>query len=323
MRLSRRSLAALGAAAALAVGPAAAPASASGHTGPAAAAAAAAAGCEDGAGTTDDAARVRQGAARGEPNAVSASQAAAMGRPRVRPVLAAGSVTVPTVFHVITATALTPAERAEREAQIAAQLRVLDDAFAGTGAAADSGDTPFRFAPAGTTFTVDAAWSTMVPGSKAEKAAKSALRVGDASTLNVYLADIGGGLLGWATFPQHAKGGQLYADGVVVLDESLPGGAVAPYDEGDTATHEIGHWLGLFHTFQGGCTGPGDYVTDTPAEAGPAFRCAVDAGRDSCPADPGTDPVTNFMDYTEDFCMNSFTAGQVARMSNAWEAYRA
>ena len=169
---------------------------------------------------------------------------------------------------------------------------------------------------------MDAAWASLVPGSKEERAAKAALRQGDAATLNVYVAPIGGGLLGYATFPRSAEGGQLSRDGVVVLDGSLPGGGAAPYDEGDTATHEVGHWLGLFHTLQGGCTGPGDHVTDPPAEAAPAFRCEADAGRDSCPQQPGTDPLSNVMDYTEDFCTDRFSTGQVARMSNAWEAYR-
>jgi hypothetical protein len=265
-------------------------------------------------------ARVRPGGHR-EPNAISATQAAALGNPKVRPVLATGSVEIDTVFHVITAEPLTAAQVARYDAMIAAQVDVLNDAFSGQ--ASEGGiDTPFRFEYVKTTYTVNAAWSELIPGTKEEKAAKTALHEGDRSTLNVYVVDLGGGLLGYATFPQRAEG-QLWRDGVVILDESMPGGTAEPYAEGDTAIHEVGHWLGLYHTFQGGCKGPGDYVTDTPAEAFPAFECAVDAGRDTCPQEAGIDPITNFMDYTEDHCMNSFSEGQVRRMSNAWEAFRA
>lgn len=267
-------------------------------------------------------ARVRPGAPTKEPNAISAAQAAALGSPKVRSVLPAGSVTVDTVFHVISAEPLTREQTDRYSTMIQAQVDVLNDAFSGTGAAANSGDTPFRFDLTDTTYTVNAAWATLAPETKEERAAKTALHQGDASTLNVYVLNLGDGLLGYAEFPQRGKG-QLWRDGVMILDESMPGGTASPYAEGDTATHEVGHWLGLFHTFQNGCRTRGDYVTDTPAEALPAFECAVDTGRDSCPDQPGIDPVQNFMDYTEDACMNEFTTGQIRRMSNSWEAFRA
>ena len=240
----------------------------------------------------------------------------------MRPTLPAGSVTIDTVFHVITAKPATPTQKDRYTRLITAQLQALNDAYGGAGAAAGSPATPFRFAPLPTTYTANPAWTSLAYGSKETKAAKAALRQGGAATLNIYAVHLGGGLLGYATFPQHAKGGQLADDGVVILDESMPGGMATPYAQGDTATHEVGHWLGLFHTFQSGCKGAGDYVGDTPAEAAPAFNCAADSGRDSCPAEPGVDPIRNFMDYTEDACMNQFSTGQVQRMSSAWEAFR-
>lgn len=266
------------------------------------------------------AARSKKGAAAHDPNALTAEQLSALGSPARGKRLAPGSVVIDTYVHAITDGSAAAEERVS-PARIAAQMAVLNDAFAGAGAAAGSPNTAFRFRLAGTTHTVNPEWYVMTPNSKAERDAKATLRRGGAGTLNIYVANIGAGLLGWATFPQSYDTGRGYLDGVVVLDDSMPGGSLVKYSEGDTGTHEVGHWLGLYHTFQNGCSATGDQVADTPAEKGPAFDCPV--GRDSCGKDPGIDPIRNFMDYTQDSCMDEFTPGQSTRMSNAWQAYRA
>lgn len=198
------------------------------------------------------------------------------------------------------------------------QITVLNNAYGGVYGGAV---TRFQFVLAGVTRTTDAAWYTMTYGSLDEANAKAALRVGGADVLNFYTANIGGGLLGWATFPSDYAGAPAL-DGVVCLFSSLPGGGAAPFDGGHTGTHEVGHWLGLYHTFQGGCATNNDFVSDTPAERSPAYGCP--RGRNSCSgiAYPGRDSVDNFMNYGDDYCMSKFTAGQATRMDGMAALYR-
>ena len=107
----------------------------------------------------------------------------------------------------------------------------------------------------------------------------------------------------------------------MILLASLPGGTAAPYNEGDTATHEVGHWLGLFHTFQGGCARQGR-PRRRHRRRERRRRSAARSAATPAP-EAGLDPIENFMDYTDDPCMYEFTAGQSARASEAWVAYRA
>ena len=209
-------------------------------------------------------------------------------------------------FHVVTSAA---GDGDVRDNQISRQITVLNNAF---------GPWGWTFRLVSVDRTANDAWFAMEPGTTAERDAKAALRQGTADDLNIYTANPGGGLLGWATFPSSYAAKPLQ-DGIVILFSSIPGGSAAPYNLGDTATHEVGHWMGLYHTFQGGCSNKNDQVGDTAAERGPAFGCPV--GRDSCPR-PGLDPIENFMDYTDDACMFQFTGGQDQRMDAQFSTYR-
>jgi len=230
----------------------------------------------------------------------------------------AATVTIPVYYHVVNkGTGIANGD--VPDSQIQAQLNVLNEAYAGTtGGAA----TAFTFQLVAVDRTTNATWFNAGQGTTAERQMKSALRKGGANALNIYSTNAGGGgLLGWATFPSSYTSNPSY-DGVVILYASVPGGNAAPYNLGDTGTHEVGHWLGLYHTFQGGCSSSNDYVDDTPAERSPAYGCPTN--RDSCTGRRyvGVDPIENFMDYTDDSCMFKFTAGQASRMSSLFSAYR-
>jgi pregnancy-associated plasma protein-A len=245
-------------------------------------------------------------ASEAEKNAMDAREAKVRDRRAQQGSAAFAPATIAVHFHVVRSAT----EGDVPDAQLAAQINVLNQSYAGSG---------FTFALADVDRTTNDTWFNACDAPANETAMKSALRKGTAADLNLYTCNPGGGLLGWATFPDWYAGNPS-DDGVVMLYSSLPGGDAAPYNEGATATHEIGHWIGLFHTFQGGCAKNGDKVADTPPEREPAYGCPT--GRDTCKS-TGIDPITNYMDYSDDACMNQFSAGQITRMNNLWTSYRA
>lgn len=221
------------------------------------------------------------------------------------------SITVPVAFHVVAKMGRGQSSGVIGEvtdAQIDEQIAVLNAAYANRG---------FSFTRASVTRTINSRWFDGCASSGTEREMKNALSIDPAHTLNIYSCNPNR-LLGYAYYPSSFPETDT-RHGVVLLHSSVPGGATTNYNEGDTATHEVGHYLGLAHTFEGGCNEPGDSVADTPAESSPAYQCPV--GRDTC-ASAGLDPIYNFMDYTYDSCMNTFTTGQDGRMQEMVAAFK-
>lgn len=169
------------------------------------------------------------------------------------------------------------------------QLNVMNQDFAPHG---------ISFNLQGTTRTINPTWAQ--DGN--EMAMKRELRQGGYNALNLYFVRTLGGPFGYCYFPtSNASPGStaFIRDGCTILSSTVPGGSSTNYNLGKTATHEVGHWLNLYHTFQGsGCSEPGDYVADTPTQSTASSGCPI--GRNSCPNLPGVDPIHNFMDYSNE-----------------------
>jgi hypothetical protein len=200
------------------------------------------------------------------------------------------------------------------DANISAQMAVLNEDFAAIF------DTTVRFELIGITRTVNDGWFTDSPSDEA--AYKSALGIDPSRYLNIYTNDASG-YLGYATFPADSAG-NVY-DGVVmnwayVGGRNLPG--AAPYDLGRTLVHEVGHYLGLWHTFQGNggqCANTftsGDYIVDTWPHNEPDFGTS---GTSVC---GGVSAIENFMNYSDDAAMDRFTSQQSNRMICSLINYR-
>ncbi|EKD14151.1 metalloprotease [Drepanopeziza brunnea f. sp. 'multigermtubi' MB_m1] len=209
------------------------------------------------------------------------------------------TVTVDTYVHVVArSTSLSggyvPAS------QIARQIEVMNEHYT---------DAGFVFNLVDTDWTVNRVWAA--DGN--DIAMKTALRQGSYSALNLYFQYDVSGYLGYCTFPTNAATGST-------AFYTTPGGTFERYNLGGTATHEVGHWMGLYHVFQGGCSGSGDGIADTPPQAVLTDGCPT--GQDSC-AGGGVDSIHNYMDYSDDACYESFTPNQITRMANFWSQYRA
>ncbi|CBQ67814.1 related to metalloprotease [Sporisorium reilianum SRZ2] len=220
--------------------------------------------------------------------------------------LAEQTKTVSVVWHVIhsgTAGNVT-------DAMIAAQIETLNEDYRPYG---------FAFDLNATDRVDNARWfNNISPDTALQTQMMSALRQGDAAVLNLYSVDFQNGLLGYAAFPWDVED-NLVNDGVVFQYSTVPGGSETGYNLGKTATHEVGHWLGLYHVFQGGCNSPGDYVDDTPPQSVATSGCPT--GQDSC-SGGGVDSIHNYMDYSSDACYTGFTDGQAVRMAALTAQYR-
>jgi len=195
------------------------------------------------------------------------------------------------------------------------QINVLNNAY-------NPHNIRFTYQPSSVTVADRADWFRMGHRSQAERAAKTDLHVDAEHNLNFYTAELQDGLLGWATFPFDLAGDPAM-DGVVLLHSSLPGGSAAPYNLGATAIHEVGHWLGLFHTFEprGTCDPLDDNVADTVAHRDPDFGQPVPGVYTACDGQ-SLSPVKNYMNYTDDIWMDHFTPGQAERVREQIELYR-
>jgi hypothetical protein len=224
-----------------------------------------------------------------------------------------GTTTIPVHFHII--------HEGQRgylpNRQIKAQMALLNSAYA---------PANIQFQIANVNLHENAAWFRHEPGTNTEIEMKTELGKDPMRSLNIYTAEPASGLLGYATFPWWLwNNPQL--DGVVLHHASLPKASRPwvnqpwPFDLGMTAIHEVGHWAGLYHTFQGSCDAPGDDIDDTPYEASPAAGCPLNQPS-VCPGESGFNPVENYMDYSDDACMKEFTPMQYQRMRDMVGYYR-
>jgi hypothetical protein len=234
--------------------------------------------------------------------------------PQMERLLPGGVIEIPVVFNVLYRTAAQNVSLA----QLQSQIDVLNEDFAATNAdynltstynTVKSGNIDVRFVLdqviRRSTNTIS--WST---NNAMKKNAKGIAPTSPTTKLNIWVCNMGGGILGYAQFP----GGSSATDGVVLDDNATgrTGTAAAPFNKGRTATHEVGHWLNLRHIW-GDATCGTDQVGDTPTHNTANYGCPGAGHLSTCSGTP-EEMTMNYMDYTDDACMYMFSGGQKTRM---------
>ena len=225
-----------------------------------------------------------------------------------------GVFEIPVVFNVLYKTAAQNVS----QAQLQSQIDVLNEDYAATNAdynltstynSVKSGNIGVRFVldQVKRRSTTTTSWST---NDAMKKSAKGIAPTSPTTKLNIWVCNMGGGILGYAQFP----GGASATDGVVLDDNATGrvGTAAAPFNKGRTATHEVGHWLNLRHIW-GDATCGNDQVGDTPLHNTANYGCPAAGHKSTCTGTP-VEMTMNYMDYTDDACMYMFSAGQKTRM---------
>lgn len=191
------------------------------------------------------------------------------------------ALVINTYIHLLTTTAKA---KTLTKQQASLQVAVLNKAYKPIGIS-------FRLAKV--SITAKDAWA--VAKGADMNALKLSLRRGTYADLNLYFhTDLTDGILGTCTLPSQVTAStsrsQYISDGCNINANSMPGGTLTGYNQGMTAVHETGHWLGLLHPFEGySCTGDGDSIADTPMQSTSTDGCPSEPAKDSCPDAPGVD----------------------------------